>query len=138
MQIFLGNYGSQSVVVIDPTEAPYFTRVDLPFRRVDFVLDPARPQFAYILTEDGTLHRLNMLSASVEHSATVTDPYSMDGHWRDPRPRLAMAGGSLLMTDPRESLLRVIDPATLAQDQAIEVEGLPYNLVAVGGSGLAH
>ena len=42
------------------------------------------------------------------------------------------------MTDPRESLLRVIDPATLAQDQAIEVEGLPYNLVAVGGSGLAH
>ena len=41
MQIFLGNYGADSVVVIDPTAEPYFTRVELPFRRVDFILDPA-------------------------------------------------------------------------------------------------
>ena len=62
----------------------------------------------------------------------------MDGHWRDPRPRLAMAGDSLLMTDPRASVLRVIDPTTLSEVQAVPVEGLPYNLVAVGGSGLVH
>ncbi|MFV0385416.1 hypothetical protein [Paracoccus sp. (in: a-proteobacteria)] len=138
MQIFLGNYGPDSVVVIDPVAAPYLTRVELPFRRVDFVLDPANPQFAYILTEDGTLHRLNMLSATIEQSAPVTQPYSMDGHWRDPRPRLAMAGDRLVMTDPLASLLRVIDPVGLTETATIPVEGLPYNIVALGGSGMQH
>ena len=138
MQSFLGNYGADSVVIIDPTAQSPFTRVELPFRGVDFVLDPVKPQFAYFLTEDGTLHRLNMLSGRIEQSEAVTEPYSMDGHWRDPRPRLAMAGDSLLMTDPRASVLRVIDPTTLSEVQAVPVEGLPYNLVAVGGSGLVH
>ena len=138
MQSFLGNYGANSVVIIDPTAQSPFTRVELPFRGVDFVLDPAKPQFAYILTEDGTLHRLNMLSGRIEQSEAVTEPYSMDSHWRDPRPRLAMAGDSLLMTDPRASVLRVIDPTTMSEVQAVPVEGLPYNLVAVGGSGLVH
>ncbi|WP_375688514.1 hypothetical protein [Pseudooceanicola sp. LIPI14-2-Ac024] len=138
MQIFLGNYGADAVVIIDPTAEPHFTRVELPFRRVDFVLDPVQPQFAYILTEDGMLHRLNMLAGAIEQSQQVTQPYSMDGHWRDPRPRLAMADEWLLMTDPREGLLRVIETAGLSEVEAIPVEGLPYNLVAIGGSGLTH
>lgn len=138
MQVFLGNYGASSVVVIDPTAAPYFTKVDLPFRRVDFVLDPVKPQFAYIFTEDGSLHRLNMLSARIEASARLTDPYSMDGHWRDPRPRLAMAGARLVMSDPANSRLLVVDPAALEQVAAIPVDGLPYNLAVIGGSGLDH
>jgi len=138
MQIFLGNYGADAVVVIDPTTAPYFTHVALPFRRVDFVLDPARPQFAYVLTEDGTLHRLNLLTATIEHSVSVTQPYSMDGHWRDPRPRLAMAGGDVVLTDPLASVVRLVDADSLEESATIAIEGLPYNIVAVGGSGLDH
>ncbi|MFV0245640.1 MAG: hypothetical protein ACK5IB_11540 [Qingshengfaniella sp.] len=138
MQVFLGNFGRDSVVVIDPTAAPYFTRVELPFRRVHFVLDAAKPQFAYILTEDGTLHQLNMLTATIEQSATVTQAYSMDGNSGDPRPRLAMAGDRLAMTDPLSSLVRVIDTADLSELATIPVDGLPYNIVAVGGSGAAH
>jgi len=138
IEMFLGNYGRDSVVIIDPSEAPYFTRVELPFRRVDFVLDPARPQHAFILTEDGTLHRLNMLSAEIEASATVTEPYSMDGHWRDPRPRLAMAGESVVLTDPRASLVRVVDAASLTETGTVPVDGLPYNIAVIGGGGLTH
>lgn len=138
MQMFLGNYGANSVVIIDPTEAPYFTRVDLPFRRVDFVMDPVNAQFAYILTEDGSLHRLNMLSGEIVQTVRVSQPYSMDGHWRDPRPRLAMAGDRLLMTDPLAQVLRVINPSTFDALEAISIEGLPYNIVAIGGSGLDH
>ncbi|MFV0333149.1 MAG: hypothetical protein ACK5JR_03645 [Tropicimonas sp.] len=138
MQVFLGNYGKDAVVVIDPSTEPHFTRVDLPFRRVDFVLDEVNPQFAYILTEDGTLHRLNMLAGAVEQSAMVTQPYSMDGHWRDPRPRMAMAGERLVMTDPLSGLVRVINPADLSELATIPVEGLPYNIVTIGGSGLEH
>ncbi|ANT63449.1 hypothetical protein AYJ57_23495 (plasmid) [Salipiger sp. CCB-MM3] len=138
MQVFLGNYGKDAVVIIDPTTEPHFTRVELPFRRVDFILDPAKPQCAYILTEDGTLSRLNMLSAQLEASARVTEPYSMDGHWRDPRPRLAVAGDRIVLTDPNTGLLRVVDPESLEEIATIAVAGLPYNILAVGGSGLTH
>lgn len=138
MQVFLGNYGADSVVIVDPTVEPYFTRVELPFRQVHFVLDPARPQFAYIFTEDGALHRLNMLSADIEQSVQVTQPYSMDGHWRDPRPRMAVAGDRLVLTDPLDSSVRVIGLEDFAVIDRIVFEGMPYNVVAVGGSGLAH
>ncbi|WP_227288104.1 metallochaperone AztD [Boseongicola sp. H5] len=138
MQIFLGDYDGSSVVILDPTTEPYFTRVALPFREVDFVLDPARPQHAYIFTEDGSLHRLNMLSAEIEQSVQLTQPYSMDGHWRDPRPRMTVAGDRLILTDPLDASLRVVDLETFAEADRIAVEGIPYNLIAIGGSGLTH
>lgn len=138
MQIFLGNYGAASVVIVDPTAERHFTRVELSFRRVDFILDPAKPQMAYILTEDGTLHRLNMLSAQIERSARITQPYSMDGDWRDPRPRLAIADDRLILTDPLEAALRIVDTEDLSEIRTIAVEGIPYNVIAVGGSGLTH
>jgi len=125
MQVFLGNYGKDSVVIVDPTADPYFTRVELPFRRVHFVLDPAKPQFAYIFTEDGSLHRLNMLSAEIEQSIQITQPYSMDGHWRDPRPRMAVADDRLILTDPLEASLRIVGPADFAELDRIALEGLP-------------
>lgn len=138
MQVFLGNYGANGLVVIDPQDEPHFKYVELPFRRVDFTLDPAKPQFAYVLTEDGTLHRLNILSGKIDTSERVTAPYSMDGHWNDPRPRLAVAGSEVLVTDPAESVLRVIASDTLTETRSIPVEGVPYNLIAVGGTGLEH
>lgn len=138
MQIFLGDYDGTSVVILDPTTAPYFTRVELPFREVDFILDPVKPQFAYILTEDGSLHRLNMLSAQIEQSVRITQPYSMDGDWRDPRPRMTIADDRLILTDPLAATLRVITTGDLAEVEAIPVEGIPYNVIAVGGSGLTH
>jgi zinc transport system substrate-binding protein len=138
VQAFLGNHGADGLVVVDPAEEPHMRRIALPFRRVDFVLDPARPMTGYVLTEDGTLHRIDMLAAEIAASARVTDAYSMDGHWNDPRPRLAMAGDAILMTDPRAGLLRVISAETLAETETIPVEGMPYNLTVTGGSGMTH
>jgi zinc transport system substrate-binding protein len=139
MQIFLGDYDGRSVVIVDPTTEPYFARVELPFREVDFVLDPAKPQHAYIFTEDGSLHRLNMLSAEIEASLQqITQPYSMDGDWRDPRPRMAVAGDRLVLTDPLNASLRVVDLDEFAETDRIAMEGMPYNVVAIGGSGLTH
>ncbi|CCF21099.1 conserved exported protein of unknown function [Pseudorhizobium banfieldiae] len=86
MQFFLGNYGDDKVVVIDPSQENPFLLVELPVRRVDFALDPARPTTAYVFTEDGTLHVLDILTGRLTRSAQVTEPYSKDGHWRDPRP----------------------------------------------------
>lgn len=138
IQMFLGNHGPDGLVVIDPVDAPHFRRIALPFRRVDFALDPAKPAHAFVLTEDGSLHRINMLSAEIEQSARVTEPYSMDGHWNDARPRIAMAGDEVVVTDPNAGLIRRIGTADLAERGTIAVEGMPYTIAVAGGSGVVH
>nr|WP_244506368.1 zinc metallochaperone AztD [Pararhizobium polonicum] len=138
MQFFLGNYGEDKVVLIDPDSATPYHLIDLPTRRVDFILDPANARNAYILTEDGKLHLLDTVSGEITRSVAVTEPYSKDGHWRDPRPRLAVAGDRIAITDPRHSLVRMIDSGTFAETATIPVEGQPFAIVAVGGSGATH
>lgn len=138
MQFFLGNYGEDKVVLIDPDSKDAFRLVELPTRRVDFILDPANPRNAYILTEDGDLHVLDVLEGAITRKAKVTEPYSKDGHWRDPRPRLAVADGQVAISDPRHSLIRVVDAESLKETRTLAVEGQPFSIVAVGGSGASH
>lgn len=101
MQFFLGNYGEDKVVLIDPDNEQLYRLVELPTRRVDFLLDPATPRNAYILTEDGDLHVLDVIKGEIVRKAKVTEPRSKDGHWRDPRPRLAVADGQIAITGTR-------------------------------------
>jgi zinc transport system substrate-binding protein len=137
LQYFVGNYGADAIVAIDPS-AGTFTRVQLPTRRVHFAMDGERPQFVYVFTEDGQLHRINALTGSIADSLTLTGPYSMDGHWRDPRPRLAVAGDEIFVTDPTAGVIHVVDIESFAKEREVEVDGLPYNIVAVGGHGEHH
>jgi zinc transport system substrate-binding protein len=139
LQYFLGNYGSDKVVLIDPTaESDAFRLIELPTRRVHFAVDPIRAKFAYVLTEDGQLHQLDVVSGAIIQSLKLTDPYSMEGHWNDPRPRIAVAGDKIVVTDPLKSKLHLIDAASFKADGEIAVDGKPYNIVAVGGSGQVH
>ncbi|THV12587.1 metal-binding protein ZinT [Rhizobium rhizophilum] len=138
MQVFLGNYGAKGLVVVDPVDEPHFRYIELPFRRVDFALDPANARFGYVLTEDGSLHQIDVLNGKLSKSAKVTEPYSMDGHWNDPRPRIAMAGEEIVMSDPNAGLVRRIAKDELRELGTIEVEGKPYNIAVAGGSGKVH
>jgi len=138
IQYFLGNYGADRLVIVDPTDAKPFRLVELPTRRVHFVADPIRPKFAYVFTEDGKLNQLDIVSGQISQSLTVTEPYSMDGEWSLPRPRLAVAGDVVAVTDPNQAKIHLIDIASFTETGAIPVEGAPYNIVAVGGSGSVH
>ena len=138
MQFFLGNYGEDKIALIDPESDTPYRLVDLPTRRVDFALDSARLKNAYVLTEDGQLHLINILAGTIVRSAKVTEPYSKDGHWRDPRPRLAVAGDHIAITDPRHSLVRLINIENFKEDRTIAVADQPFSIVAVGGSGAVH
>ncbi|WP_418068107.1 hypothetical protein [Roseibium porphyridii] len=138
LQFFLGDYGDDRLVLIEPSSDTPFRLVDLKIRDVHFVLDPIRVKYAYVFTEDGKLHALNVLSGELVRSAQVTEPYSKDGHWRAPRPRLAVMGDLIAVTDPRESLVRLLDVNTFEEDRTIAIGGSPFNIVAIGGSGLQH
>ncbi len=141
MQYFLGNYGADKVVLIEATaksDDDAFRLVVLPTRRVHFAVDPIRPRFAYVFTEDGQLHRLDVVKGAIENSLSLTDPYSMDGHWSDPRPRVAVAGDQVVVTDPLNGLLHLVDAISFERAGQITVEGMPFNIVSVGGAGEAH
>jgi len=138
LQYFLGNYGASAVVIIDPGADEPFRLVELPTRRVHFAVDPIRAQFAYIFTEDGRLHQLDVIEGTIVKSVALTRPYSMDGSWADPRPRIAVARDKVIVTDPLAGRLIVVDAVSLAKTGEIAVEGTPFNLVAVGGTGTAH
>jgi len=139
LQYFVGNYGADRVVIVDPAEGQNgFKLVQLPTRRVHFAVDPIRPRFAYVVTEDGQLHKLDVLEGAIVKSLKLTDPYSMDGHWSDPRPRLAVAGDDVVVSDPLKGLLHLVDAQSFEKAGEIAVEGRPFNVVAVGGAGSAH
>ncbi|WP_295811637.1 zinc metallochaperone AztD [uncultured Nitratireductor sp.] len=138
LQFFLGNFGRSALVLIDPEDENAFRLIELPVRSVHFVVDPVRPKFAYVFTEDGKLNRINVLSGKIDRSLELTAPYSMDGHWSDPRPRIAVAGDDIMVTDPLNGVIHAINAETFEKERDIAVEGMPYNIVAVGGSGEQH
>ncbi|WP_437614300.1 zinc metallochaperone AztD [Erwinia sp. V71] len=138
LQYFIGNYGPDRIVLIDPAEKESFRLLQLPTRRVHFAVDPLRAKFAYVITEDGKLHQIDVLKGQITQSLKVTGPYSMDGHWNDPRPRIAVAGDKIVVTDPLNSRLHLIDALTFKESGTVAVAGKPFNIVAVGGSGQSH
>eukprot|EP00913_Durusdinium_trenchii_P008090 g7587.t1 len=117
MQFFLGNYGEDKVVLIDPDDRmqPY-RLISLPTRRVDFALDPANPHRAFVLTEDGKLHLIDVVKAVIVRSSVVTEPYSKDGHWRDPRPRIAVVGGQSTVTQHIQRLEKALGRRLVSRD----------------------
>jgi hypothetical protein len=130
--------GADKVVIIDPAEAAPYRLVDLPTRRVHFVVDSLRPKFAYIFTEDGFLRQLDVVKGELVNAVKVTEPYSMDGEWSLPRPRIAVAGDRIAVTDPLKGVVHMVDVASFTVTSDIPVVGAPYNIVAVGGSGSQH
>lgn len=138
MQYWLGNYGADRVAIIDPSAAEPFRLVDLPSRRVHFAIDPQRVKYAYVFTEDGALHRLDVVAGAIDKTLPLTRPYSMDGEWSLPRPRLAVAGPHIAVTDPLAGAIHLVDAESFALVRDIALAGTPYNIVAVGGSGHTH
>ncbi len=138
LQYFVGNYGPDRIVLVDPSEQDAFRLVQLPTRRVHFAVDPIRSKFVYVITEDGQLHQVDVLKGEIAHSLKLTQPYSMDGHWSDPRPRVTVAADKVFVTDPLNGKIHIVDANTFEKAGTITVEGKPFNIVAVGGTGKAH
>lgn len=138
LQYFMANHRPDSIILIDPTGDEAFRSISLSARRVHFAVDSVRPRFAWVLTEDGQLHRIDVLAGKIDQSVQVTDPYSMDGPWDDPRPRIAVANDSVFVTDPLAGVIHQVNAETLKEGEAIPVEGKPFNIVAAGGSGVVH
>ena len=61
------------------------------------------------------------------------------GHWRDPRPRLAVAGDHIAVTDRCRAWCAVISTERFTEERIVDVAGHALStIVAVGGSGAVH
>lgn len=138
MEYFLGNYGAQGVVLIDPAAEKPFRLVEIPFARVDFRLDPKRLKSAYLLLADGTVRELNVLSGSLGRSLAVTEPYATDGGHSAAMPRLAVAGDTIVVSDPARGKVHLVDIDSFTVTGALDIGGTPSSLVAIGGAGTTH
>lgn len=137
LQYFVGNFGADGVVVVEP-DTGAFNYVQLPTRRVTFATDPERSNFVYLFTEDGQLRRLNVVTGELDRSLALTGAYSVDGDFADPRPRIAVAGDMIVVTDPLAGVLRLVDATTFEPAGQLAVDGVPFGIVAAGGHGAAH
>jgi zinc transport system substrate-binding protein len=134
---FLGDFGPDGMVVIDPV-AKDFTFVQLPARRMHFARDAVNGDFGYVITEDGKLHKINALTGKIETSMGVTDAYSMEGGSAVPRPRLSASGDRVVVTDPAKSLVHVIDAAKMQLVHKVATPGAPFDVIVVGATGEDH
>ena len=138
LQYFIGNLGSDRVVVIDPSANGSIQQVELPTRRIHFAVDPVRPRLSYIFTADGKLHQLDVVASEITKSLNVIEPYPTGDQWRGPLPRIAVAGEHVVLTDPRNNKIHLIDAAQFTKAGEIPLAGMPFSVVAVGGTGRVH
>ncbi len=47
-------------------------------------------------------------------------------------------GDEIAVTDPRQQRIRILDAESLKETRSVAVEGLPFNIVDVGGEGVRH
>jgi zinc transport system substrate-binding protein len=128
---FVGDFGTDGMVIIDPVTKA-FTFTQLPSKRVSFTRDPLKGEQAFVMTEEGQLHRLNALTGKLERSLAVTEPYSMEGGWTVARPRLSASGGMVVVSDPAKGKVHLIDGEKMNLIRSIDMPGAPFDVVVVG------
>jgi len=132
-----GDFGADGMVVLDPAAKDGdFRYVELPGRRMHFDLHPDPGDKLYVMVEDGTLLNINPLTGAVVAQARVTDRYSMEPD--TVRPRIASAGIYAIVSNPAASEIVILDSQTLAERRRVKIDGVPFDMLAVGGRGATH
>lgn len=137
-EMFVGNYGANKLLLIDPSAEEPFRSVEFAGPQIGFELDPARPKFAYALGFDGTLSEINLLGGVITRTLPVTGPYSTEGGHGAVRPALAVAGETIIVSDPEAASLHLIAAESFTASGAIALEGKPASIAAVGGIPASH
>jgi hypothetical protein len=132
-----GDFGADGMVVFDPASIDGdFRFVQLPGRRMHFDLHPEPGDKLYVLIEDGKLLSINPMIGTIEAEARVTNRYSMEQG--AVRPRVTSIGPYAIVSDPAGAEIVVLDSQTLLERRRLKMEGVPFDVLAVGGSGSVH
>lgn len=134
--LFFADFGPRTMLIVDPSQSGAFTFVDLPGRRMAFTLLEDPGDTGFVLIEDGHLLRVNTLTGDVTHRAAVTPRYAMTSNTA--RPRVSAVGPWVVVTHPDAGEIIVLDADTLVERRRLKIDGVPFDVVAVGGEGTRH
>ncbi len=75
------------------------------------------------LQKTESLIKYDVLKGKFRSQCVSLIPDSMDGHWNDRRPRIAVADNKIYVTDPLKSKIIVLDATSFKKTSEISVEG---------------
>jgi hypothetical protein len=110
----LADFGPQGMLAIDARDMS-MKPIALPAKRLHFAWDRTAPRYAFVMTDDGVIHRIDTHTAKVEQQASIIPAWTEAlGVKKDmPAPRIAVAAGRVIVTDARQEHLLVLNADNL-------------------------
>lgn len=130
----LGKLTTGTELVRLDVAAKTMTAVPLPAGNSPLDLAPAAGGAVLTVTQDGTLHKLDPATGTVTARTKVAEPFTAEGEFSVPRPKLAVGGNRVFVSDPARGLVTELAADTLAVTRTLPVGGKPTNMVVLGAT----
>ena len=136
--IVLGDYErgeddrSSTVALIDTTTAS-LRLVDLPAPYWYRSFDRGPDGEGLVLTYDGDLQVIDVLTGTVTRSIPVTGPWEESEDWQDPHPQVVVVDGTAYVTEPATREIHAVDVTTGEVWKSAGLEVTPNELSGVSG-----
>ncbi|NEK86695.1 hypothetical protein GCU60_13160 [Blastococcus saxobsidens] len=141
--IVLGDYErsaedrSSTVALIDTTAAS-LRLVDLPAPYWYQSFDRGPNGEGLVLTYDGDLQVIDVVSGTVTRSIPVTGPWEESEDWQDPHPQVVVVDGIAYVTEPATKKIHAVDVEDGTVWKSADLEVTPNELSGVTGDVEEH
>ncbi|RBY94791.1 hypothetical protein DQ244_05860 [Blastococcus sp. TBT05-19] len=141
--IVLGDYErsaedrSRTVALIDTTTAE-LRLLDLPAPYWYQSFDRGPDGEGLVLTYDGDLQVIDVVSGTVTRSIPVTGPWEESDDWQDPHPQVVVVEGMAYVTEPATKQVHAVDIEGGEVWKSADLEVTPNELSGVSGDAEAH
>ncbi|SDF50633.1 hypothetical protein SAMN05660662_2406 [Blastococcus aurantiacus] len=141
--IVLGDYErseddrSSTVALIDTTTAS-LRLVDLPAPYWYQSFDRGPNGEGLVLTYDGNLQVIDVVTGTVTRSIPVTGPWEESDDWQDPHPQVVVVDGMAYVTEPATREIHAVDVEAGEVWKSAGLEVVPNELAGVSGDVEEH
>lgn len=141
--IVLGDYErsaedrSSTVALIDTTTAS-MRLLDLPAPYWYQSFDRGPDGEGLVLTYDGNLQVIDVVTGTVTRSIPVTGPWEESDDWQDPHPQVVVVDGMAYVTEPATQEIHAVDIAAGTVWKSATLDVVPNELSGVSGDVEEH
>lgn len=141
--IVLGDYErsaedrSSTVALIDTTNAS-MRLVDLPAPYWYQSFDRGPNGEGLVLTYDGNLQVIDVVTGTVTRSIPVTGPWEESEDWQDPHPQVVVVDGMAYVTEPATQEIHAVDVEAGSVWKSASLDVVPNELAGVSGDVEEH
>lgn len=128
LDVVIGNWSNEGLVVIDPHAEPHFTPIPIESPVLRFALD-AHGEHLVVLTADGRLHALAPTTGEpLGEPIRVIDAFAVEPGHAQVRPTFTVGAERVFVVDPRVDEVIEVELEAWAIERRIEVGGSPGSI----------